>query len=521
MDAVVAQNRGPNPGPWYKRKDILALNLLLTSCLITSSANGFDASSMGALQALPPWVAFFNDPQGSTLGLFGAIQNIGSLCAIPFSPFVADILGRKPCIIFGCLVMILGAALQGAAQNFGTYIAARGVLGFGLQFAQSAAPMLITELAYPSQRAQITAIFNSLWYTGAVVASWTIYGTYQIDNNWSWRIPALLQGVAPVFQLSLLFFVPESPRWLVSKGKEDRAAQVIAKYHARGDINDPLVTFEMSEIKEALAQEEEIKRTTNFFSLLNTRGNRKRFLIITGIAFFSQWSGNGLVSYYIVPVLKDAGITQQSIILLINALLAVFNTIMAVGAAVLVERLGRRTLFLASNIGMLFMWTIWTSLAGTYEEQGNEAAGKAVIAFIFLYYAFYDIAYSPLLVAYTVEILPFNLRAKGVAFMNFCVSASLVFNQYINPIALRHIHWHYYLVYLGWLVFELAFVWKLVVETKGLTLEETALLFDGEDKKNTLERHAADKAQGAGVQEHDVASLSSDGKEMSFDDKSV
>jgi len=451
------------------------------------------------------------------LDFFNAIQNIGSIAAIPFSPFLADGIGRRATIFLGCCIMLIGVIIQSAANSIGMFIAARGIIGFGLQWAQMAAPMLITEITYPSQRAPITSIFNSLWYLGAIIAAWCTYGTFYIHSTWSWRIPSILQGLPSLFQLSMIYFVPESPRWLVRKGRENEALQTLAKAHANGDINDPLVSFEMAEIKEAIIVEEEASKNTNFLTLISTKGNRKRLILIVAIAFFSQWSGNGLVSYYLHAILNDVGITSPALQLLINAILQMWNLFCAIMAALYVERFGRRKLFLISNTGMLFAWSIWTALAATYTIHHNIEAGKAVVAFIFIYYTFYDIAYSPLLVAYTVEILPYQIRAKGIALMNLCVSASLVFNQYINPIAQRHIGWKYYIVYVVWLMFELVFIYFFLVETKGRTLEETAVLFDGEDAAKDM------RARGEQDMKADVMSVESPlGEEKSLSsDKGV
>lgn len=515
MEALVAQNQAVHGTVWYKRKDLLYLNLFLCSALITSATNGYDGSMMNGLQTLKYWENYFNTPTGSTLGLFNAIQNIGSIAAIPFSPFLADGIGRRPTIMLGASLMLVGVVLQSAAQSIGMFIAARGIIGFGLQWAQMAAPMLITELAYPSHRAGVTSLFNSLWYLGAVIAAWATYGTFFIQSNWSWRIPSILQGLPSIFQLSLIYFLPESPRFLVRKEKEAQAAKVLANAHANGDINDPLVAFELAEIREAIAMDDEAARTTTFLTLLMTKGNRKRLAIIIPIAFFSQWSGNGLVSYYIHAILTDVGITSAGVQLVINAVLQVWNLFCAITAAFTVERFGRRRLFLVSNTGMLFAWTIWTALAATYVIHNNVDAGKAVVAFVFVYYTFYDIAYSPLLVSYTVEILPYRLRAKGLALMNFCVSASLVFNQYINPIAQKHIGWKYYIVYCVWLLFELIYVYFFVIETKGRTLEETAALFDGEDVAQEL------SAKGEQDLRLDTTAASETKSGFSGDEKSV
>lgn len=128
-------------------------------------------------------------------------------------------------------------------------------------------------------------------------------------------------------------------------------------------------------------------------------------------------------------------------------------------------------------------------------------------------------AFSPLLISYPVEILPYPIRAKGLTVSSFFVSATLVFNQYINPIALDHIQWKYYvrhffallqpqltffgsqIVYCVWLAFELAFCYFFIVETKGLTLEETAALFDGADAQERIVGHAINGADDVRIDE--------------------
>lgn len=99
---------------------------------------------------------------------------------------------------------------------------------------------------------------------------------------------------------------------------------------------------------------------------------------------------------------------------------------------------------------------------------------------IFIYYVFYNLAWSGLLVGYCVEILPYNIRAKGMTMVFLMVNVALFFNQYVNPIALQNIKWRYYIVYCCWLAVELAVVWKYYIETKNTPLEEIAKHFDGE-----------------------------------------
>jgi len=203
--------------------------------------------------------------------------------------------------------------------------------------------------------------------------------------------------------------------------------------------------------------------------------------IIVALAIFSQWSGNGLVSYYLNLILETVGVDAAGTKTLINGILQIFNFGMAVGSAFLVDRVGRRKLFLISNTGMLVAFIVWTVTSAVFQETGLKGAANATVVMIFIYYGFYDIAYTPLLVMYAVEILPFRIRAKGFAVMSFVMALALIFQQYVNPVALDHLGWKYYLFYVGMLAFELVFVFFYLWETKGRTLEQTAVLFDGDD----------------------------------------
>ncbi|PPQ69312.1 hypothetical protein CVT25_005913 [Psilocybe cyanescens] len=476
-------------GYWWRNRGILLLNICLLTPLMTSVANGLDSSLVNGLQILPEWQSSFAFPKGRTLGVINSAQFLGNLTGLPFTPFLSDILGRRAALFIGSLIMCLGVGLQAAAWSVPMLIGARYTIGVGLSFCQNASPLLLIELAYPTHRGKLTSMFNSCWYIGSIISAWVCYGAYQHagGTEWSWRVPTLVQAICPVIQLFSIWFVPESPRWLVSKGMESKALTVLAKYHAHGsDERDPLVTFEMAQIRHAIRMEEDINKSTSYLSLFSTPGNRKRMRIILAIAVFSQWSGNGLVSYYIDIVLKGVGITDTKTKSIINGSLQVFNFVIAIGAAMLVDVAGRRPLFIISNSGMLVTFCAWTITTALYNTMGNAAAAKATIPLIFIFYFFYDLAYTPMLVAYTLEILPFRVRAKGFAIMNLTIMATVAFNQFINPWALEAISWWYYVVYCGFLIFELGFIIVFIVETKGRTLEETASLFDGDEQQADL-----------------------------------
>jgi len=507
--------------PWYRNNGILVLNLCLLVPLLTASINGYDSSVVNGLQLLDEWQAFFHYPQGTALGFVNAAQNLGSLIAIPLSPYLSDGMGRKRTLLLGSVIIVGGTVLQLFAKNLSYFIAARGMIGLGLCFATNAAPLLITELAYPTQRAPLTASYNSSWYAGSIVSAWATFGAFKGNGGsvWSWKIPILVQGIGSALQCFLIWFVPESPRWLISKGRDTEAMDILARYHANGGhIRDPLVVFEWTQIRHALQLEHEISETTTWLTLFKSPGNRGRMRIILAIGLFSQWSGNGLVSYYINLVLDKIGIEDTQTKTWFNGVLQIWNLIVALSASLLVDHVGRRKLFITSNAGMLVSFAMWTLTTALYQTEQNVPAARATLGILFAFYFFYDLAYTPMLIAYTLEILPFKIRAKGFSLMNLIVCAALSFNQFVNPWALEKMGWKYYFVYCGWLVFELVFVLRYVIETKGRTLEETATLFDGPQEELELHEIGAAAATQSfhALREEGVIDISSTPHPMTY-----
>lgn len=217
-------------------------------------------------------------------------------------------------------------------------------------------------------------------------------GTRNYTDSWSWRIPSILQIMIPTIALPGLLLAPESPRYLVSVGKIEEARDVLLKYHGGGNSNDEVPSLELDEIVQTLRREKAANESSGWADLFKTRGTRHRAYITITMGIFGQWCGNGVVSFYLTLVLNSAGITGVTEQTLINGFLQVWNLIWAVGAAFSVDRLGRRMLFLASALIMGFSYVFVTAFSGSFAETGSKNIGIAVVPFLFIFYAGYDLA---------------------------------------------------------------------------------------------------------------------------------
>lgn len=287
----------------------------------------------------------------------------------------------------------------------------------------------------------------------------------------------MVQALPAFLQCCSIFFMPESPRFLYSRGRVSEARQILLRYHANNAPSDPLVDFQMSQISHAIAIESSSK-TTSWSHVLRSRPNRKRFGICIAVALLTLWNGQGVISYYFSPILTSIGITSTPSQTGINGGLQIWNLLCSLLGTYLSDRLGRRTLWLTSFIGMMAANIPLTITSARYAHSHSPASAYATVVFLFLYNAAFNLACNPLLYAYTTELLPFAIRTKGLAVQVAVSEAALTVNQYVNPIALEKIGFWYFVFYLGMLVIGTAVIWFAFPETKGRTLEQLGEIFE-------------------------------------------
>ncbi|ODQ77245.1 hypothetical protein BABINDRAFT_181856 [Babjeviella inositovora NRRL Y-12698] len=484
MDAFHSNEKDDlHPEPWWRVTHLSYLNWCIFLITLSSTNNGYDGSMLNGLQSLTYWGKKMGHPQGAVLGALTNGTVFGTVLAFPIASFFSDKWGRKKAVLLGQVILIIGAMIQGASVNYAMFLVSRVILGFGSCIAAVSSPAWVSEIAYPSHRQVATTFYNTCWYLGAVIAAWVTYGTRNLASNYAWRIPSYCQAAIPLFQVCTIFMIPEFPRYLVSKDRIADARAVLMKHHGGGDeaVASKMVDFELAEIQTALEMER-IADNSKYSDFLKTPANRKRLFLVIMVATMTQLSGNGLVSYYLPKVLNSIGITSPDRQLIINGGLMIYNLGTASFVALIAGMFKRRTMFLTSCFLMCLFYVVWTALSAINQQRDfkDKLLASGVLAMIFMYYASYNIGMNGVPFLYITEILPYSLRVKGLNIGNSWIAICLIYNGFVNPVAMDAIEWRYYIVYCCILAVEFAVVYFTFVETAGYSLEEVAKVF-GED----------------------------------------
>ncbi|EGS20242.1 uncharacterized protein CTHT_0047580 [Thermochaetoides thermophila DSM 1495] len=455
--------------------------------------SGFDSQMINALQIVPAWKNYFNNPKGALKGIIAAAYSLGAILSLPLIPIVNDKFGRRWSIFGGSVIMVIGAIIQGFSTHVGMYIIARMILGFGIPTCIVSGSSLIGELAYPKERPVLTSLFNVAYFIGQIIAAAICFRTNNITTDWAWRIPSLLQVCPSLLQICFVFLLPESPRWLISKDRLQEAQDILTKYHGEGDRGLEFVAAEFAQMQTTIRLEMEASKRS-WMDIVKTSGMRRRLLITCMLGLFTQWSGNTLISYYLVDLLEMIGYKDSTYTQKINVSIACWSLFCGVTVSLLVTRIRRRVMYLTCTISLLLCyiaWTISTERAQTAQDSGhpNRAANIATLFFIYAYSPCYNIGYNALTYTYMVEVWPYAERSRGISIFQLFGRLAGFFTTFVNPIGLDKAGWRYLISYCCWLAFEVCFVYFMFPETFGRTLEELAFIF--EDKKLADEAVAA------------------------------
>jgi MFS family permease len=191
----------------------------------------------------------------------------------------------------GAVVIIVGTCVQATAKGVPQILGGRFLLGFGVSFCCVSAPCYVSEMAHPTWRGTLTGFYNCTWYIGSILASWTIYGTREIKPE-GFRIPIWCQLITSCLVAIFVWFIPESPRWLIANDRYDEAIAVLAKYHGEGSADHPIVQLQIKEMQMQISTTASDKQWWDYRELWNSHSARRRLICVLGMAMFGQLSGN-------------------------------------------------------------------------------------------------------------------------------------------------------------------------------------------------------------------------------------
>ncbi|KAJ8090204.1 hypothetical protein AAF712_006187 [Marasmius tenuissimus] len=463
---------------------------------LNAVSSGFDGSLMGGINAMPQYLSYFNEETvGKSTGIVFMIYVVGNCAGSLFAGPVTDICGRRGGMFVGGAFILIGSAIVTAATGKGMFLGGRFLLGFGIAISTTAAPTWVTELAPPQWRGRLGALYNSCFFIGSIPATGAMVGTEKMNSTWAWRLPLVLQIVPPAIVMTCVWFCPESPRWLVQKGKLDKAEEILIKYHGTNGESNAIVEasglslfmlrkslkplqLELREFRDSI----EAKKFEPFwdYSPLFSSANRRWRMLALSLMVNGQLAGNGLITYFLPVVLKNAGVTSPHTQLLYNFANSILSAFGAFVGASVTDKIGRRRRLYIGALVLAALLSIVAALSANYGEEGNtnKNGANASITFIFLFGIAYSFTYTPLQALYCAEVMSQDMRAKGMAVHILISNCAGFINTFANSVGLKNLGWKYYFVFVGWNICASILWFLFCVETRGRTLEELDEVFN-------------------------------------------
>ena len=388
-------------------------------------------------------------------GLAVSIVLVGCMAGAAIAGTVSDRLGRRRFMFISAVLFFISALGCAIPQNLIQFLVFRFIGGLAIGSASIVSPLYISEVAPPKIRGALVSVNQLAIVTGILMSyfvSWILVGAGA--SNWRWMFAT---GAIPavIFFLFVLG-VPESPRWLVKQGRE-KEAEVILKR-----LNGPeIATAEIRSIKETLALE-----GCSLRELLQP-GFRTALFIGVFLAVFQQITGINAVIYYAPRFFEAAGLARSSAIFQ-SAIIGVVNVVFTLVAIALVDRLGRKPMLIAGSAGMGASFVL---LGAAFKFQ--LFSGGLVLLFTLLYIAFFAMTLGPIVWVVIAEIFPTRIRGRAMAIATVALwladfAVSLTF-----PVIADRLHESFaFWLYAGMCLINMIFIWAVLPETKGKSLEE-------------------------------------------------
>ncbi|GJT34674.1 D-xylose-proton symporter-like protein 2 [Tanacetum coccineum] len=397
--------------------------------------------------------------------LYGAL--IGSILAFN----IADYLGRRKELMVSAASYIIGALITTLAPGFAIMVIGRFIYGIGIGLAMHAAPMYISETAASQIRGRLISLKEFFIVTGMVLGY--VVGSLLVEVKAGWRYMYATAIPFAVVMVIGMWWLPASPRWILLRaiqGKGDmqdlREYAIYCLRRLRGEAVDEASTHEVEEILGELSYISEEGEAT--FGEIFHGKCLKALIIGAGLVLFQQITGQPSVLYYAASIFQTAGFSAASDATKASILLGLLKLIMTGVAVLVVDKLGRRPLLLGGVSGIV----VSLFLMGSFYTYLGNVPVVAVVALL-LYVGCYQISFGPIGWLMISEIFPLRLRGRGLSIavlVNFGANALVTFA--FSPLETLLGAGILFFIFGGIAVVSLVFIFFIVPETKGLTLEE-------------------------------------------------
>ena len=423
---------------------------------------GYDTGVIsGALLYIPD--AFPVTPLVQGLIVSGLL--VGAMLGAFLAGRLADPFGRRPLILIGGIVFILGTLGSALAGGPAVLVAFRFIMGLGVGIVSVVVPMYLTELAPKEIRGRLTSLMQLLVTVGIFVAYLTDYA-YSTTHDWRMMIGL---GVIPALVLSVgIYTQPESPRWLFGNKDDGGAAARKVLIKLRG--SEEAADAELAEIREAVAKESKKAERLSLRELA-TGNLRPIFIIGMLLVFFQNFCGINTIIYYAPTLLVSVGFGASGAILA-NVGIGVVNMLMTLPGMYLIDKAGRRALLLFGAVGMCAGMILLAVVNLSGLAKGPVVLVLTLVG-ITVFIASFSISWGPVQWVALPELFPLRVRASAVG---TCVTFNWLFNMVVTlafPILLKKFGAGYnFLFFVLMTLLAFLFVKKMLPETKGRSLEE-------------------------------------------------
>ncbi|ODV58957.1 sugar porter family MFS transporter [Ascoidea rubescens DSM 1968] len=438
---------------------------------------GYDTGSISGVMEMNYVLERFPEDKpmefsSSEHSLIVSILSAGTFFGALSAPFIADTLGRKWVIVISSLFTFnLGIALQTAATTIGLLAAGRVIAGFGLGFISATIPLYQSETVPKSVRGAIVSVYQLAITIGIFLASCVEKGTHNRNDSGSYRIPIALQFAWALILGIGMIFLPETPRFYISKNKEMEGKESLSKLR-KLPIDHPELLEEYDEIK-ANYDFENSFGSSSWPDVFKTGNSQlKRIFTGTSLQAFQQLTGINFIFYYGTTFFGNAGIKDAFTVQVITNLVNVFMTFPGI---YLVEVVGRRALLIWGAAGMCLSGFV-VAIVG--EISDSDASNKALVAFACIFIAFFASSWGPVCWVVTGEIYPLRVRGKSVALTtasnwlwNFAIAYATPYMIDSGP-GNANLGTRVYFIWGGCNVLAGIFAYCFIYETKNLSLEE-------------------------------------------------